>query len=89
VEKEPWKIAGDDSRQDELGSVLYAAAETLRILAIAIGPIMPGASAALWSQLGMGEPLTAQRLPGSAAWGGLSPGTRTSKGEALFPRLEV
>ena len=89
VEKEPWKLAKDDAARDELAGVLYAAAETLRILAIAIGPIMPGAAERLWRQLGQDEPLEAQRLPGSAAWGGLRPGTTTVKGESLFPRVEA
>ncbi len=88
VEKEPWKIAKDDARRDELAGVLYAAAETLRILAILIVPIMPGAAARLWTQLGVKEPLELQRLPGAGRWGLLEPGTVTAKGEALFPRLE-
>ena len=68
--------------------ILYASAETLRILAILIGPIMPGAATRLWEQLGIEEPLEAQRLPNAAAWGGLRPGTKTVKGDALFPRLD-
>jgi methionyl-tRNA synthetase len=88
VEREPWKVAKDGTRRGELASVLYAAAETLRILAVAIAPIMPGAAARLWEQLGSAEPLAAQRLPESARWGLLAPGTTTSKGDALFPRLD-
>jgi hypothetical protein len=34
------------------------------------------------------EPLDAQRLPEAAVWGGLRPGTKTAKGDALFPRLD-
>ena len=89
VEKEPWKLAKDPGRRDELASVLYAAAETLRILAVLISPIMPSAAGRLWVQLGIPQPLEAQRLPGSAEWGGLVPGTATAKGESLFPRLDV
>ncbi len=89
VEKEPWKLAKDDANRDELASVLYAAAETLRVLAVAIAPIMPAAAARLWTQLGLDEPLGDQRLPGAGAWGGLAEGTTTSKGESLFPRLET
>ena len=89
VEKEPWKLAKEPANRDEVASVLYAAAETLRVLAIAIAPIMPAAAARLWQQLGMGEPLGDQRLPAAGAWGGLAPGTRTVKGESLFPRLEA
>jgi methionyl-tRNA synthetase len=88
VEKEPWKLAKDGSRREELGSVLYAAAETLRILAILISPVMPSAAGRLWSQLGIASPLPDRRLPEAAEWGRLAPGTRTSKGESLFPRLD-
>ena len=88
VEKAPWQLAKDEGRRDELASVLYAAAETLRILAVLLSPIMPGAAARLWEQLGITEPLSAQRLPGDAGWGGLTAGTRAAKGDALFPRLD-
>ena len=89
VEKEPWAIAKDDARREELASVLYASAEVLRILAVLISPIMPRAAAALWKQLGIEESLDAQRLPDAAAWGGLPVGTRATKGDSLFPRLEA
>jgi methionyl-tRNA synthetase len=89
VEKEPWKLAKDDAKREELGGVLYASAELLRILAVLIQPIMPGAAERLWEQLGIGEPLAHQHLPAAAVWGGLAPGTRTTKGGSLFPRLET
>jgi methionyl-tRNA synthetase len=88
VEKEPWKIK-DESRRNELASILYASAETLRILAVLVFPIMPRAASVLWSQLGIREPIEDQRLPHAAEWGGLAPGTTTAKGESLFPRLET
>jgi methionyl-tRNA synthetase len=89
VEKEPWKIAKDEARRDELASILYAAAESLRILAILVQPIMPSAAERLWEQLGVGEPLMHQRVPSSARWGGLKAGTATTKGGSLFPRVET
>jgi len=88
VEKEPWKVAKDEGRREELGAILYAATETLRILAILIQPIMPGAAERLWEQLGVGEPLGHQHVPEAVAWGLLEPGTVTTKGGALFPRLD-
>ncbi|MGZ4131428.1 MAG: methionine--tRNA ligase [Actinomycetota bacterium] len=89
VEKAPWKLAKDEANRDELASVLYASAELLRILAILIQPIMPQAAERLWTQLGIDQPLSEQRVPGSIAWGGLVPGTATTKGEGLFPRLDA
>jgi methionyl-tRNA synthetase len=88
VERQPWNVAKDEARRGELAAILYASAETLRILAILIGPIMPGAAQRLWEQLGIEQPLEAQRLPSAAVWGGLPPGTKTAKGDALFPRLD-
>jgi len=79
----------DPARRDELAGVLYACAETLRILAIAIQPIMPGAAERLWEQLGVAEPLASQRVPSSTAWGGTRPGTVVTKGGALFPRVDA
>jgi len=89
VEKEPWKLSKDPANADELAGVLYASAETLRILAIAIQPIMPGAAERLWEQLGIPEPLGHQRLPAAAEWGQLQPGTRTTKAGSLFPRVDA
>jgi methionyl-tRNA synthetase len=89
VEKAPWTLAKDDASRPELTAVLYASTEVLRILAILVRPIMPAAAERLWGQLGVEEPLALQRVPSSVAWGGLAPGTRTTKGDALFPRLDV
>jgi methionyl-tRNA synthetase len=88
VERAPWALAKDPARREELGSVLYASAEVIRIVTVLISPVMPGAAARLWAQLGIADPLGGQRLPGAARWGGLAPGTRVRRGEALFPRLE-
>jgi methionyl-tRNA synthetase len=90
VEREPWALAKDPDRRDELGDILYTAAETLRVLAVSISAVMPDAAARLWSQLGLdATPLDDQRLPEAASWGGLTPGTQTSKGASLFPRLDT
>ena len=88
VEKAPWSVAKDPSRRDDLAAILYASAETLRILAVLIHPIMPGAAGRLWDRLGIDRPLDEQRFPQAVRWGGLQPGTTTTKGEALFPRLD-
>ena len=50
---------------------------------------MPRAASVLWSQLGIAEPLEDQRLPGAGRVGRLAAGTKTTKGESLFPRLET
>ena len=89
VERSPWTLAKDASRREELGSILYASAETLRALTILLSCVMPSAASRLWAQLGMEETLDAQRLADAGTWGGMVPGTRTTKGESLFPRVDV
>jgi methionyl-tRNA synthetase len=89
VEKEPWKLAKNPDRRAELESVLYASAETLRIIAVLIQPFMPAAAERLWAQLGMAGDVADQRLPGAVVWGQLPVGTVTHKGDALFPRLDA
>jgi len=89
VERSPWTLAKDPSSRDQLSGILYASAETLRALAILLAAVMPGAAGRLWEQLGTGEPLAEQRLEDAVSWGRLVPGTRTRKGEALFPRVDA
>jgi methionyl-tRNA synthetase len=89
VERSPWTLAKDASRRDELGSILYASAETLRALAILISCVMPSAARRLWDQLGIERTLDEQRLDHARTWGGMAPGTRTTKGESLFPRVDA
>src|SRR5205085_7835606 len=88
VEVAPWALARDPERRGELASCLYDSAEALRQIAVFASPVMPNAAARLWGQLGIEGPLGRQRLPEAAAWGGMVAGTKTSRGESLFPRLE-
>jgi methionyl-tRNA synthetase len=88
VEQAPWKTAKDPARRADLERQIYAALEVLRIVAILTSPIMPSASERLWEALGIEARLEDQRLEDAARWGGLEPGTRITRGESLFPRLE-
>jgi len=87
VEQKPWKIADDPTRKDELGEVLYSAAEALRIITALAHPVLPDASQAIWRHLGQPGGLADFRLD-ELAWGGLKPGTRVSKPESIFPRVD-
>jgi methionyl-tRNA synthetase len=87
VDRAPWTLAKDESHRQELSDVLSDALEALRVIAVFASPLMPDAAARLWEQLGIPEALDTQRLPDAAGWGLVEPGTRTTKGESLFPRL--
>jgi methionyl-tRNA synthetase len=87
VENQPWAIASDPAKHGRLGSVLYSAAESLRVLAVLLASVVPEAAEKIWRQLGLeGTPelVRIDRLQ----WGGLPAGTRIGRPEPLFPRLD-
>jgi methionyl-tRNA synthetase len=88
VANEPWALARDRARRPRLGTVLYNSAETIRILALLLSPIVPDGSAKILRQLGIETPLEEHRVE-SLRWGGLAAGRKLGAVEAVFPRLEV
>ncbi len=87
--REPWKAARTAARAGELRTTLASACRALRSIGLLLAPFLPEASAELLRRLGLGDALRNARLPDDAArWNMLIPGTPTSKGDALFPRLE-
>jgi methionyl-tRNA synthetase len=86
VEK-PWTLAEKPEDRDRLASVLYTAAEGLRIVTALAHPVLPQATEKIWKQLGQSDPLSAVQLNG-LSWGQLKPGTKTGKPEGIFPRVE-
>lgn len=91
TEQEPWKVAKDDSPEGRarLATILYAAAESLRAVAVLHAAVMPKTAAELWSALGADAlgPLAEQRLADAGRWGQLPSGVTVTKGASLFPRL--
>jgi methionyl-tRNA synthetase len=83
---EPWTLAKDPGRSDELTQVLFDAAEALRIAAVLLSPVMPTASAEILRRVGETAPFDALRLDRDAAW--RTTGRAFVKGPALWPRLE-
>jgi len=86
VEK-PWALAEKPEDREHLATVLYTAAEGLRIATALAHPVLPQATQKIWSQLGQTEPLSAVQLD-SFSWGQLKPGTKTGKPEGIFPRVD-
>ena len=70
-------LAKDPAQRDRLATVLYTAAEGLRALAVLLSPVMPKATAKLWTALGaeagLGA-LTAQPVRAAGGWGQLPRG---------------
>ena len=90
--RKPWVLAKDPAKSNDLDAVLYTLAESLRIIAILISPVLPDAAHGIFDQLNWkldeaGKD-TRFRLA-DAVWGGLPDGHLLGKPVPLFPRIEV
>lgn len=86
-ETQPWVLAKDESKQAELGSVMYHLAETLRYISIMIQPFMTQTPKKMWEQLGINKSLTTWKSMDTFAQ--LETGTELQKGQPIFPRLDL
>ena len=88
--QEPWVLAKDEANRERLGTVLYTTAEGLRALAVLLSPVVPKATAKLWSALAapsLGD-LADRPIREAADWGQLPAGAKIAELEPLFPRIE-
>ncbi|MBW2579023.1 MAG: class I tRNA ligase family protein, partial [Deltaproteobacteria bacterium] len=86
----PWKAAKDPANAEQVATTLYTSCESLRVIALLLAPFVPDTAQEILNRLGIPDALKAARLPDDAErWGVLAPGTATTKGAALFPRIEV
>jgi len=89
TEQQPWVLAKDEASARRLDTVLYTICESLRAIAVLYHPVMPKATVKIWENLGAPGDVVAQSVLEVGHWGQLPPGSRVTKGEALFPRLET
>ncbi|MZQ74828.1 MAG: methionine--tRNA ligase [Peptoclostridium sp.] len=85
----PWALAKDEGKKDELDTVLYNLAEAIRIVGVLISPLMHVTSKKIFEQLGISAQQELLTWESVQSFGKLTPGTCVSKGEILFPRLDV
>jgi methionyl-tRNA synthetase len=88
VENEPWALGEkqDEDSRARLATVLYTAAEALRIATALAYPVMPDATAKIWTQMGLGD---IKKLDlNELAWGQLPLGTKLGEVQPVFPRAD-
>lgn len=87
-ETQPWVLAKDEAKKEELASVMAHLVESLRVASILLQPFLTQAPRKIWEQLNIQEgELTAWD---STKQAGLIPeGNELRKGEPIFPRLDV
>ena len=84
----PWNLAKTDEGKERLKTVMYNAAESLRILGVLLFPFMPKSCESLMLQLGVEKTIEEQGMRSLDKWGSLSSDTKTQKAKQLFPRIE-
>jgi methionyl-tRNA synthetase len=84
VERAPWVLAKDPANDALLDRTLYHAADTLRVIAGLVDPVMPDAAERIRRMLNISapEPWTTLEV------GTLAAGAQLNPVEALFPRIE-
>jgi methionyl-tRNA synthetase len=88
----PWVLAKDASCGDLLDRVLFTLAESLRVIAILISPVLPKAAHGIFDQLNWKMELSGKEERFSLAdaeWGKLPDGHVVGQPVPLFPRIET
>ncbi len=82
----PWDA---ETTAERRSAILYNAAESLRVLAVALRPFLLDAPAGIWEQLGLSRngPVDATSWD-DTVWGGIPDGTEVQRGDPLFPRMD-
>jgi methionyl-tRNA synthetase len=88
VENEPWSLGEkqDEDSRSRLATVLYTAAEALRIVTALTHPVMPDATAKIWTQMGLGD--IKKVALSELTWGQLHLGTKLGEVQPVFPRAD-
>ncbi|SMF87696.1 methionyl-tRNA synthetase [Paenibacillus uliginis N3/975] len=87
-ETQPWGLAKDDSKREELASVMSHLVESLRVASILLQPFLTRTPLKIWQQLGIQEGELTTWESGRQL-GSIPVGTKLVKGEPIFPRLDV
>jgi methionyl-tRNA synthetase len=82
----PWKLA-KEKNTDRLNTVLYTAAESLRIISGLLYPVMPGKMCEIRKSIGLPE--SGVNIFELKTWGKLEAGLKVSDIGSLFPRIDV
>jgi methionyl-tRNA synthetase len=85
-EEAPWKLAKDEAQASRLDAVLNGLAAGLRLVALAVYPVIPVTAAEILARLGQ-QHGDSDLLLERATWAALAPAAVVA-GPPLFPRLE-
>ena len=86
----PWVLAkgANEGDAERLEAVMYHLAESLRIIAVLVDPVIPTGAPKIWEQLGL-QGFTQAMLDDVRTFGALPTGTKVVKGDPIYPRFEI
>ncbi len=83
-ETTPWALAKDEEKKDRLETVMYNLCEAIRIASELIAPVMTRTTPAIKAQIGA----TVGGWDSAKTWG-VQESFTVTRGEVLFPRIDV
>lgn len=84
-ETEPWILGRDEANKERLDRVLYNLAESIRIVAQLIEPVMKNTTKEILEKIGTDN----KGFESAREFGLLEEGAKVSKGKNLFDRLDI
>ncbi|MFD6438278.1 methionine--tRNA ligase [Peribacillus sp. NPDC060186] len=87
-ETQPWMLAKDETRKEELASVMVHLAESLRRTAILLKPFLTQTPEKIFAQLNIQDEIL-KSWDSLADFGQIPSETKVLKGDPIFPRLEM
>ena len=84
-ETTPWILGKDEEQKDRLATVLYNLCESIRFVSGLLESFLPETSSKINEQVG----ITNTTLESLESFNGTIAGTKVSKGNPIFPRLDV
>lgn len=86
-ETAPWVLAKDEANHPRLATVLYNLLEVIRISTSLLSAFMPSDMEKVWAQIGANT--SDVNYENAGKFGVLPLDVKVSKGEAIFPRIDV
>ncbi|HRW12826.1 MAG TPA: methionine--tRNA ligase [Syntrophomonas sp.] len=88
-ETEPWKLAKAETGKKRLATVMYHLVEAIRIAVVLTAPAMPTLMERANLQLNIFDLEKTLLWEDGGIWGMTPAGAKVSRGEALFPRIDM
>lgn len=84
----PWTLAKQEEQRDNLASVMYNLAESIRFSAVLLQPFLTQCPVKIFEKLGISDE-SLKSFESIASFGNLPVGNKVSKGDALFVRWNI